>query len=106
VERERLRKTHEDLYNCELTISLQEGTLERHAIALTLTLKERELGDKEKWLAEKELQELAAMCVTVEELQAAWEVEVQKVWDFLGQTEMALAPSVSALFTLRYQHGR
>jgi hypothetical protein len=28
----------------------------------------------------------------VEELQAAWAVEVQKVWDFLGQTEMTLVP--------------
>jgi hypothetical protein len=31
----RLRKTREVIYTCELTITSQEGTLERHAIALT-----------------------------------------------------------------------
>jgi hypothetical protein len=69
MDREHLRKTREDLYNCELTISSQEGTLERHAIALTF--KERNLADKEKWLAEKEIQELADMCRSMEELQGA-----------------------------------
>jgi hypothetical protein len=28
----------------------------------------------------------------VEELQTAWAVEVQRVWDFLGQTKMTLVP--------------
>jgi hypothetical protein len=36
----------------------------------------------------------------VEELQATRVVEAQKVWDFLGQTEMALAPlSFSPVFS-------
>jgi hypothetical protein len=41
---------------------------------------------------ETELQGLAAMLKTVEELQATREVEAQKVWGFPGQTKMALAP--------------
>jgi DNA repair exonuclease SbcCD ATPase subunit len=90
MERERLRKMYEDLCSHEFAISSQEGTLECRIIALTS--KERKLANKEKWLAEKEFQELATMHRTVEELQAARQVEAQKVWDFLGQTEMALAP--------------
>jgi hypothetical protein len=50
VEWEHLRKTREDLFTHELTITLQEGSLERHAIALTS--KEKELANKEKWLAD------------------------------------------------------
>jgi hypothetical protein len=73
MERGRLKKTHEDLCNCLLAISSQEVTLVHHAIALTFT--ERDLANKEKQLVEKELQELAAMRRTVEELQVAREVE-------------------------------
>jgi hypothetical protein len=40
VEWGRLRKKREVLYTCELTITSQEGTLERHAIALTFKEKE------------------------------------------------------------------
>jgi predicted nuclease with TOPRIM domain len=90
AEQECLRKMREDLCNCELTIPSQEGAQERRAIALTFN--EGELTDKEKWLAEIGLQELATTCKTLEELQAVWTVEAQKVWDFLGQTEVALAP--------------
>jgi hypothetical protein len=53
MEQEHLRKTRDDLYNHELTISSQEGILEHRAIALTF--KERELAGREKRLAEKEL---------------------------------------------------
>jgi hypothetical protein len=77
AKQECLRKTRDDLCNCELTISSQEGTLEHHAIALTFT--ERELADTEKRLEEASLQELAATCRVVEELQAAWAIETQKV---------------------------
>jgi hypothetical protein len=59
VEQECLRKTREDLCNCELTISSQDGAL---------TFREKELADKEKWLAETGLQELATTCKMVEEL--------------------------------------
>jgi hypothetical protein len=59
---------------------------------LPLTSRGRELADKERRLAKKELQELATMRKMVEELKATWAVEAQKVWDFLGQTEAALAP--------------
>jgi hypothetical protein len=75
------RKTREDLFTHELTITLQEGSLERRAIALTS--KEKELANKEKWLADAGLQELATTCKTV---------EAQKVWDFVGLTKMALVP--------------
>jgi hypothetical protein len=46
----------------------------------------------EKQLAETQPRELAAVRQRVEELQAAQAVKVQKVWDFLGQTEIALVP--------------
>jgi hypothetical protein len=36
--------------------------------------------------------ELATAQKRLEELQAAWASEAYKVWDFLGQTEKALAP--------------
>jgi hypothetical protein len=85
-----LWKTWEDLCNHELTISTQQGILEDRAIALTS--KEKDLADKEKRLVKTELQGLATKCKTVEELQATQEVKAQKVWDFLGQTEMVLAP--------------
>jgi hypothetical protein len=57
-----------------------------------MTFKERELANKEKRLAETGLKELAAMRRTVEELHATRAIEAQKVWDFLGHTEMALVP--------------
>jgi hypothetical protein len=90
AEQECMRKTCEDLCNREFTISSQEGTLERRTIALTF--KERELANKEKWLVEIGLQELATMCKMVEELQAARAIEVHKIWDFLGKTKMVLVP--------------
>jgi hypothetical protein len=82
AESECLRKTHEDLYTSELSISSQEGTLEHRAIALNF--KEKEPAKKEMWLAETGLQELATTRKMVEELQVAWAVEAHKVWDFLG----------------------
>jgi hypothetical protein len=87
AECECLRKMCEDLCNRELTISSQEGALERHVIALTF--KEKEIADKEKWLVDTWLQELATTRKMVEGLQA---VKAQNVWDFLGQTEMVLVP--------------
>jgi hypothetical protein len=42
----------------------------------------------------------------VVELQAMHEVEAQKVWEFLGRTEMALAPFSLALSALGNRHGR
>jgi hypothetical protein len=40
----------------------------------------------------RRLQELATTRNKLEELQAARAGEVQKVWDFLGQTEAVLVP--------------
>jgi hypothetical protein len=77
AEREHPWKMREDLCNCELTISSQEGILQHRAIALTS--KENELADKENRLVEIELQGLPAMRKMVEELQVTWEVEAQKV---------------------------
>jgi hypothetical protein len=68
AEHECLRKTREDLCNRQLTISFQEGSLASCTIALAL--RERELANKEKRLAKKELHELAATRRKVEELQA------------------------------------
>jgi hypothetical protein len=73
IEWEHQWKTCEDLCNRELTISSQEGILERRTI--TLTSKEKDLANKEKRLLETEFQGLAAMRKTVEELRATWEVE-------------------------------
>jgi predicted transcriptional regulator len=53
MEQEHLSKTHQDLCNRELTITSQEGIVERRAI--TLTSKGKELADKEKRLVEIEL---------------------------------------------------
>jgi hypothetical protein len=74
VERECMRKMREDLCNRELTFSSQEGALECHVIALTF--KEKEIADKEKWLVDTWLQELATTRKMVEGLQA---VEAQNV---------------------------
>jgi hypothetical protein len=52
--------------------------------------RERELADKEKRLAEKQLQELATARKRLEELQTVQVADMQKVWDFLGQTETTL----------------
>jgi hypothetical protein len=60
------RKTREDLFTYELTITSQEGTLKHHTVALTS--KEKELANKEKWLVDVGLQELATTRKTVEEL--------------------------------------
>jgi hypothetical protein len=43
-------------------------------------------------LVKKQFQELAATRRKMEELQAAWVVKAQRVWDFLLQTETMLAP--------------
>jgi hypothetical protein len=48
-------------------------------MCIALTFTERELADTEKRLEEASLQELAATCRVVEELQAAWAIETQKV---------------------------
>jgi hypothetical protein len=40
----------------------------------------------------RQLQELATAHSRLEELQAAWAGEAQKVWDFLGHTEATLVP--------------
>jgi hypothetical protein len=73
AEGERLRKTREDLFTHELTITSQEGTVERSAIELAS--KEKELAPREQWLADARLQELATTRKIVEELRAARAVE-------------------------------
>jgi hypothetical protein len=47
---------------------------------------------RERLLAEQQMQELAAAQKWHEDLQAVCVGEAQKVWDFLGQAESALVP--------------
>jgi hypothetical protein len=51
-----------------------------------------EVADRERRLAEQQIQELAAAQKRVEDLQAVRVGEAQKVWNFLGQAESALVP--------------
>jgi hypothetical protein len=57
-----------------------------------LNSREEELADREKRLAERQLQELATARRRLEELPVARAGEAQKVWDFLGLTEATLVP--------------
>jgi uncharacterized protein (DUF3084 family) len=99
VEWECLRKTREDLFTRELTITLQEGTLERRAIALTS--REKELANKEKWLADAGLQELATKCKTMEQV-----VRHRRSGTSWARLKRHWCPSVSALSALRHWHGK
>jgi hypothetical protein len=51
-----------------------------------------EVADREKRLAEQQMQELTATQKRLEDLQAIRAGEAQKVWDFLGQAEFTLVP--------------
>jgi hypothetical protein len=51
-----------------------------------------EVADREKRLVKQQMQELAIAHKRLEDLQAAYAGEAQKVWDFLGQAESALVP--------------
>jgi hypothetical protein len=51
-----------------------------------------EVAEREKWLAERLMQELAAAQNRLEELQASQASKARRVWDFLGQTKVVLVP--------------
>jgi hypothetical protein len=70
AEQERLSNERVDLLNHELVVSFKEDNL---------ASKEKELADMEKRLVEKQLQELVAVRMMWEELQAARAAKVQKV---------------------------
>jgi hypothetical protein len=67
----------------ELAADIKESALDTRAA---------EVADREKWLVEQQMQELAAAQKRLEDLQAVHAGEAQKVWDFLGQAESALVP--------------
>jgi hypothetical protein len=90
AEQQRMGELHASLLAHELDADLQANNLASRW--KELAAREREMADKEKRLVEKQLQELVTARKRLEELQAARAVEVQKVWDFLGQTETALVP--------------
>jgi hypothetical protein len=102
---------------CELTgLATRESSLERCEAALTaeqmdfedtrasvlarelvvdtrecaLETRDVEVADRERLLAEQQMQELAAAQKRLEDLHAIRVGEAQKVWDFLGQAESAL----------------
>jgi hypothetical protein len=60
-------------------VSLLTHELDADLQANNLAFRRKELADKEKRLVEKQLQELVTARKRLEELQAAWAVEVQKV---------------------------
>jgi hypothetical protein len=94
AEQDRLRKSHADILNRELTISFQENSL---------ASKEKELAYKEKQQAKKELQELAATRRRMEELHAAQGVEAQKV---SPRQKLRWFPLVLVPFTPGTRYGR
>jgi hypothetical protein len=83
MERKDLEETHTVVLARELTTDIRD---------VRLNSREEELADKEKRLAERQLQELTTTRSRLEELQAAQAGEARKVWDFLGQTEATLVP--------------
>jgi hypothetical protein len=83
-EQRRMGELHAILLARELDTDLQASRRKE------LEDRERELADKEKRLAEKQLQELATIRKSLQELQAVRMAGALKVWDFLGQTEIAL----------------
>jgi hypothetical protein len=87
-EQRRMGELHAILLARELDTDLQANNLASRR--KELEDRERELADKEKRLAEKQLQELATIRKSLQELQAVRMAGVLKVWDFLGQTEIAL----------------
>jgi hypothetical protein len=106
-----LERRHNELSSHETDLDTHETTLEvdRRSLGdlraevlarkLTADLKanhlafrEKELADRDKQLAMTQPQELVSARKRVEELQAARANKAQKVWDFLGQTEIALVP--------------
>jgi hypothetical protein len=97
AEHECLRKTREDLCNRELTISFQEGSLASCTTALAL--RARELANKEKRLAKKELHELPATRRKVEELQAVRGSRRRRSRISGPKVKPRWCPSASALFT-------
>jgi hypothetical protein len=106
-----LERGHSELSSLEADLNTRETALEADqrslgdlrtevlARELSTQLKasqlafwEKELADKEKRLAEMQVQELVAARKRLEELQAARAIEEQRVWDFLGKIETALVP--------------
>jgi hypothetical protein len=75
--------THASVLARELAADAREGTLETRAT---------EVADKERLLAEQQMQELVAAHKRLEDLQAVHVGEAQKLWDVLGQAESALVP--------------
>jgi hypothetical protein len=67
----------------ELVANVRENALDTRAT---------EVADRERWLAEQQMQELAAAQKRMEDLQAVRVGEAQKVCDFLGWAESALVP--------------
>jgi hypothetical protein len=67
----------------QLTADVREVALDTRAV---------EVVDRERQLAEQQMQELAAAQNRLEDHQVVCVGEAQKVWDFLGQAESALVP--------------
>jgi hypothetical protein len=64
--------------------------LAAHTRECALEIRAVEVSDRERLLAEQQMQELAVAQKWLEDLQAVCVGEAQKVWDLLGQAESAL----------------
>jgi hypothetical protein len=92
AERKNLEETRTVVLACELATGIRDVRL--NSREKELADREKRLTESEQQLAERQLQELATARSRLEELQAARVGEAWKVWDFLGQTEVALVPLV------------
>jgi hypothetical protein len=89
-EQRRMGELRMSLLTRELNVDLQANNLA--SSRKELEDREQELADHEKWLAEKQLEELAATSKRLDELQVVQVAKAQKILDFLGQTKTALVP--------------
>jgi hypothetical protein len=83
TEQKDFKDSHASVFAHELVVDVREGTLDTRAV---------EVADRERRLAEQQMQELAAAQIRLEDLQAICVGEAQKVWDFMGSAESALVP--------------
>jgi ADP-heptose:LPS heptosyltransferase len=83
IEWKNLEDAHLKVMARELTANIKESNLNTNVV---------ELANREKRLAERQMQELATAQKRLVKLKESWAGEAQRVWDFLGQTKAALLP--------------
>jgi hypothetical protein len=86
----RLLSWSRDFEDTRASILAHELAADTKECALETTV--AEVADRERLLAEQQMQELAATQKWLDDLQAVRVGEAQKVWEFLGHAESALVP--------------